>query len=250
MARARTSGPVPSLLRGGARGPVSGDWPRARTADYTAAMSSEAVLSATRAPGDLAPGDVHVWTLPWHAERGAREGEVLAVLANYVGASAETLAIAREPRGRPVLVGAADAPCFGLTHCDQLMLLAVATQACGIDVEHVHRRRRYREIAAQYFAASEVAWIEAAGEAGIAARFHRLWVAKEALLKANGLGIGEGLRATRLEARDDELRVVAGPAAFGAIEAWHARWFTPAPDYLAAVAIAHPRARVVRIVDA
>ena len=71
----------------------------------------------------------------------------------------------------------------------------------------------------------------------------QLWTAKEALLKACGLGISDGLRKVRLEiAVDGSLSPLALPPAAGDPARWRLIGFDPEPGYVASVAVLGPAA--------
>jgi 4'-phosphopantetheinyl transferase len=61
----------------------------------------------------------------------------------------------------------------------------------GVDIERIKHQFGYRDIAAQYFSAPEVAFINGAEMPTEA--FFLLWTRKEALLKACGTGIDDNL---------------------------------------------------------
>lgn len=82
--------------------------------------------------------------------------------------------------------------CFNLSHSGQLVALAYGSQAIGIDVEEI----KPVEIGLfqHYLHAAERDWIEDAQTAALH-RFYSVWSAKEAILKADGVGILHDLQA-------------------------------------------------------
>lgn len=97
-------------------------------------------------------------------------------------------------RGKPRLHGSSPLH-FNVTHSDGLVLIAFTTVGeVGIDVEIPGREVEALEIASAYFTENEIATIAAAETQGEQAfTFLRFWTRKEAVLKAAGLGIAEGL---------------------------------------------------------
>jgi len=82
---------------------------------------------------------------------------------------------------------------FNVSHSGQWAVLAVAHSPIGVDLEIMHERLSYPAIASQILTPSEQqAWRQLAGRDRELAIW-QLWVCKEALLKAMGLGIAEGL---------------------------------------------------------
>ncbi len=133
------------------------------------------------------------------------------VLAGYLGACAAELRFAREAGGKPLVREAAAAGLhFNLSHSGERAVLAVARSPVGADVEHQRPGRNVRGLAGRYFHRSERAAIEAASDARRAAVFFRYWVAKEAVLKAQGTGLALPLAAFEVvfDADEDRARVV------------------------------------------
>lgn len=114
------------------------------------------------------------------------------VLARYVGAAPGELVFRSGPHGRPALAGP-DAPDFNLSHSGGHALIAVAGDAAlGVDLQRCDRSRDLHGLAHRFFAPLEVEALEALGDgdgAPFARAFFRLWVCKEAYLKALGLSI-------------------------------------------------------------
>ena len=120
-------------------------------------------------------------------------GVLRHLLARYSGARPGDLKFAADPNGKPALAAAAGADrlvSFNLTHSQGRALIAVADgRAVGIDLERIKADVKALPIARRYFAPAELAAIEAAPASLQAETFFRYWVAKEALLKGQGLGL-------------------------------------------------------------
>lgn len=117
------------------------------------------------------------------------------VLARYVAGEPDDLEFRVGPHGQPRL--AADGPRFSLARSGGLALIAVSRGPVGADLERVAPRSGLASVAAARFATREAAGV-AAGCCGSPTRsFYRHWTAKEAYLKAIGLGLA-GLRDTEL----------------------------------------------------
>jgi 4'-phosphopantetheinyl transferase len=114
------------------------------------------------------------------------------LLAPYTGTAAADLVFARGPRGKPSVAGIE----HNLSHCDDLVLLAVARVPVGVDVERVDVRR-------DEVALSRV--VRAPDEADMP--FLRVWCRKEAYLKAIGVGLVDDL--TAISVRADRIGDVA-----------------------------------------
>ena len=107
----------------------------------------------------------------------------------------ETQRLSAAPGGKLECIGG---PAISLAHDEHFVACAVSDHACvGVDVQSSHARRSTRAIAEQFFCGSEAEWLRGDEPA----RFYRLWVLKEAYLKALGVGLAGGLDA--LECRVD-----------------------------------------------
>jgi 4'-phosphopantetheinyl transferase len=70
------------------------------------------------------------------------------------------------------------------------MLVSVAKgREVGIDLEQIRDNRQLLRLAERFFTPMEFEWIKNQSESDHALQFYRLWVAKEAFLKAQGRGI-------------------------------------------------------------
>lgn len=117
------------------------------------------------------------------------------LLAREMGIEAVAVRFRYEQWGKPQLQKPAVADLqFNASHSGDWGLIALARVAVGVDLEVFNNRLEYRGVASQILAARErIAW-EKLAPAAQATETLRLWVCKEALLKAMGLGIAEGLQ--------------------------------------------------------
>lgn len=116
---------------------------------------------------------------------------VRAVLSARLGVSPATLAFERGRWGRPRLAGAAaSAVDFNLAHASGLLALVLGSPSAriGVDVEDTSRPRDLA-VASDFFATSEVIALAALPRGEQLARFYHLWTAKEAYIKARGMGL-------------------------------------------------------------
>ena len=97
------------------------------------------------------------------------------------------LTVLRGSSGRPEFArkGIGD---FNISHSASLAVAAFCSHGrIGIDIERVDRSRNIVGISERFFCSVERAYIESASDKYLA--FYKLWTAKEAFLKANGVGI-------------------------------------------------------------
>ncbi|MCD6047204.1 MAG: hetI [Gammaproteobacteria bacterium] len=112
-----------------------------------------------------------------------------AILAKHLSQSAKELVFSFAENQKPILV---NGPYFNVSHSQDYWVIAIADQGpIGIDIEDKNRPVNFLEIAKRFFAPEEYAFLAAAAEPK--EMFWRYWTAKEALVKASGKGIVEGI---------------------------------------------------------
>jgi 4'-phosphopantetheinyl transferase len=128
-----------------------------------------------------------------HERRWAiAHGALRTILAERLGCEPAAVEFRSGEHGKPELAGRE--PCFSLSHCDDLALVAVADAEVGVDVEPASRRV---DAVPRVLTPAELATLPADGRE---AALLRLWCRKEALAKARGTGMAiepERLDTTR-----------------------------------------------------
>ena len=165
-------------------------------------------------------------------------GALRLILAGYLDAPPDELRLQRGRHGKPRLAASSDLR-FNLSHCGELALVAVSRHAeVGVDVDRLRPGMPVEAFAERFFPASDARFVAAAaGPTERAERFLRLWTRKEAVVKAAGARLAQGLGLKVLT--DADADVVRDPS--GQIPgAWSVRDL-PVPDgCLAALAVAGP----------
>lgn len=180
-------------------------------------LSGVAALLDDRSALTLAPGDVQVWAFDdiVDAATRARCAELLSedertrlarfrfdanqreygvshaitrvLLGRYLARDPLSLQFTFGASGKPAIDGLS----FNLSHSHGRVMLAVAEgPALGADVERERDNVDVLGIAGRYFFGSELEAVQSAGDTGARGAFFRHWVAKEAVLKGVGLGLG------------------------------------------------------------
>ena len=115
------------------------------------------------------------------------------VLSRYLGVNPDAVPLDRSTTGKPFLTREQrdqSAITFNLSHAHGRALIAVSNaQEVGVDLEFVRSDVEVANLSKRFFTPSEHTAIMQASEEQRASRFFRYWVAKEALLKAQGIGI-------------------------------------------------------------
>ena len=167
-------------------------------------------------------------------------GLLRATLAYHLQISPAEIRFDYLPQGKPVLAHPATGVQFNLSHSREMILCAVThTRAVGIDGEFFRTIREQEKFAARFFSENERNWLASVPDDEKPRVFFEIWTRKEAYLKACGDGVTRHLRGI------DVRPAPADPSAIGQIadrpgEAtrWRVVSFIPAPDAVAALAIA------------
>ena len=114
-----------------------------------------------------------------------------SLLARYAGLDPSAIAFVESREGKPALAGVRGVS-FNLSHSHDRALLAVGDgRDVGADVEQARAEVDILGISGAYFHRSELEAIRSgASPDAQRERFFRYWVAKEAVLKAEGCGLG------------------------------------------------------------
>lgn len=120
-------------------------------------------------------------------------GGLRAVLSRYLGTGPGMIALHRSAEGKPFLAKELDGQppiTFNMSHAHGRALIAVSMgQEVGVDLERIRPDVEVAKLSERYFAPSEHTRIIEADQEQRAARFFRYWVSKEAVLKAQGVGL-------------------------------------------------------------
>lgn len=113
-----------------------------------------------------------------------------------------------DDRGKPRLAGHEQLH-FNLSHSGPWVGLAMSEAgAVGLDLEVIQPEFPHADVSADFYTAAEVAVLAGLGKKARLARFYAYWTAKEALMKATGLGM-------ELDPREVSLALSADGTAVG-----------------------------------
>lgn len=122
-------------------------------------------------------------------------GNLRRILAQALEQQPKELRFRYEQWGKPRLVRSVEPHLhFNVSHSGEWALIALAQSPLGVDLEVFNGRISYRAIASQILTGRESQLWEQLSLPQRAVATMQLWVCKEALLKAMGLGIAEGLQ--------------------------------------------------------
>jgi 4'-phosphopantetheinyl transferase len=163
------------------------------------------------------------------------------ILGVYLDRPPAQITYALGPFGKPAVAGEAGFH-FSLSHSQSFAVVAITRESpVGVDMEDV--RPIDAEVATTHFSAAEIADLSSLrGEAWLAG-FYRCWTRKEAILKAEGVGLHralDGFDVSLLPDAPAELRGTREPFLYP----WQLHDVSPAPDTAGALATAHRNAVV------
>lgn len=154
------------------------------------------------------------------------------LLSRELGCAARDVAFDRGRHGKPSVPGSPVT--FNVSHSAELALIAVASmRAVGVDVERVRPRPNALRVAERYFTAAEAAAIQSAPAGDQPTLFYRHWVAKEAFLKATGLGIAGAVDSFEVSLDPPRIVSVGGDEREG--RRWSLRMLEVGDGYAAAL---------------
>lgn len=119
-------------------------------------------------------------------------GKILVrkLLAQYMNISEETVVISKNRYGRPY-VDSTIPIYFNISHSGEVVMVAVSKEmVVGIDVEKISKLKEYNSLAENFFTLNEWRSIASADSIEL---FYEYWTAKEAYVKAVGMGLSKAL---------------------------------------------------------
>jgi 4'-phosphopantetheinyl transferase len=159
-------------------------------------------------------------------------GVMREVLSRYLGRDAGSIVFDVGDAGRPHLSGETETDLdFNLSHAGDAIVMAVANQRIGVDVEEVKADIPYTKLARRFFAETEIEAVEAAGRETAPAVFFECWTRKEAIVKAVGRGLSMGLDSFGVSPSATHQRISVGDDGM-----WTVVGIGLAPGYVGAVA--------------
>lgn len=168
-------------------------------------------------------------------------GMLRMVLGRYLGLDPALLHFEYETYGKPKLAqhdqnGVIN---FNLSHSHKLALLAITRRhPLGVDLEYMRSVVEAEQIAARNFSAAENRLFQALPEEQKPEAFFNCWTRKEAYIKAIGEGLTHPLDQFEVSLTPGEpSRLINVSGHPGEAARWSLQAFSPAPGYVAALAV-------------
>jgi 4'-phosphopantetheinyl transferase len=165
-------------------------------------------------------------------------GILRIILGRYLNIPADELKFQIGASGKPSLADDASIH-FNLAHSGELALYAVTREhELGIDLEEIHPIPDVQQLAEQFFSPLEMAELAALPESKKLEAFFSGWTRKEAYLKARGDGLGHPLDQFSVSmSPDTPARLLQAKEGQQELSRWSLQALTPAPGYVAALAV-------------
>jgi 4'-phosphopantetheinyl transferase len=135
--------------------------------------------------------------------------------AALCGIEPERIEFSTIKNGKPAIVQPAEAAKIyvNVSHSGELGAVALSSDSpVGIDIEFMRPDIEIAAMAKRYFRKEECSWLAALPEANQLRGFHRLWVLKEAILKASGDGLSVSLDSIRVDIHGEIVKTGPCPA--------------------------------------
>jgi 4'-phosphopantetheinyl transferase len=177
-------------------------------------------------------------------------GGLRAVLARYTGLDPSALTFQLGSTGKPELLNGPvlHRPLgFNLSHSHGRMLMAISSkQDVGVDLEQIRDKGEAAKLAERFYAPAECERVTSLSGPGQAQRFYRYWVAKEAVLKGQAVGL-RSLQQCEILASDDSPRGEVKLSEGAAMQpGWTIHWLDCGSGWVGAVS-AHGRDWAIHI---
>jgi len=169
------------------------------------------------------------------------------ILARYLAVPPEGVVLRYTGRGKPFLPAEHGLE-FSLSHSGSLLLLGVARETVGVDMEVLRPMPELEAVARLVFAPEEMAFLAGAPPEGRLEAFFRLWTGKEALLKGMGLGVASNPQEVELRPAPFGFRAMPGASRMAEWSVASFRVASASSQGLAFAAVALPvRAETFRV---
>ena len=139
---------------------------------------------------------------------------------------------------------------FNLSHSDDWVVLAIADNRIGVDIESTARKNDVMAIADRYFFGSEIAELTSFDPSEQRQRFFDYWTLKEAYMKARGEGISLGLSKFGFSvANKPDITIEMDGCLNDSPSDWQFFCVTPNPDYRLSLAFNSSKKSTVACYD-
>ena len=163
------------------------------------------------------------------------------ILGRYLQIEPKQIQFSYGPHGKPDLakrLGDGELR-FNLAHSHELAIYAFTRgRKIGVDIEYLRVISDIEQIASEFFSANEIATLHALPASQRQQAFFNCWTRKEAYIKAIGKGLSQPLDQFEVSlASTDPVNLLHVEGAPNEVSRWSLNALTPAPGYVAALAV-------------
>jgi 4'-phosphopantetheinyl transferase len=171
-----------------------------------------------------------------------RRGMLRELVAQHLNRQPSEIEFQYNALGKPSVICGSGEPelQFNMSHSEDWAIYALTRSGpIGVDIQCIRPIPDLERIASETFSPAELAaWTALPADSRLVA-FFAAWTRKEAVLKAVGAGIGEGLKQVEVTLGLRDARVLQAPPTPDRTTKWRLHSFSPAPQTIAAIALAH-----------
>lgn len=138
------------------------------------------------------------------------------------------------PHGKPSLGDGSVR--FSLSRSGNVAAVAVSSDDVGVDLERVDSAVDTFDLARRFYAEAEVIELKQLPERQRSLAFARMWTAKEAVLKAVGLGLSIALTAVEVSLRSGKMQISSVDEPVRSTGPWFVQELSPPPGLVGCVA--------------
>lgn len=171
----------------------------------------------------------------------AAHGILRILLSHYLQIDQADVSLAAMKNSKPVVVAPLSSQriSFNLSHSDERALFGITSvRPIGVDIEKVRQIPEMSHIIAHNFSAAEQTFMDVLTGAERLGQFYRCWVKKEALVKAQGVGLG-ALSASIIGKQEKNGMIIMTTLDedTGAHDVWTLKYLEPGEGWAAAVVV-------------
>jgi 4'-phosphopantetheinyl transferase len=164
------------------------------------------------------------------------------IIAAHLGVDPAAVQVSRDANGKPYVLGG---PPFSLSHSGEIALIAIGESApVGVDVEQIKADRPVGRLIQRFFSPYERKALESLSEEELVESFYWCWTAKEAYLKALGIGLRRSLASFDVSVDLTVLPVLLSDRQTGISYPWTLCRLAVPDGYAAVLAVAAPSCEV------
>ena len=169
----------------------------------------------------------------------ACRGVLRQLMGKYLGERAKSVSIEYIKNGKPHHNSNFE---FNVSHSKDMAVIAFTYDTIlGIDIEFIHRKIEFDQIAKRFFSSSEAEIVINASQGPIHKYFYNCWTRKEAFIKALGDGLSFPLDQFEVSCTPDDVpKLLSTKWDEKEVEEWSLWAFEKNEDYVGALAVRGP----------